>query len=222
MRARLASLLDRLPGRSGRPGPDTGEAGASSFARARELRTPWVRLLTAAGIKTSAEAMASNCEAGGKGEREAAELLAPLADEGWVLLFDRKLPRGGANIDCLAISPRGTVYNLDPKQWSARLRLTAHRGRLYHGNQDVTDRLDGIRYGTRSINALLSVDALPVALMLGPLERGVQLRAAGVRIIAAADACAVLRALDAQQIPCQRGPQFVNVAARLLPSYTRS
>lgn len=225
-RTRLNFLLRRLPGRlssSAGGAGGAGEAGASSFARARALRTPWVRLLTAVGITTRAESLARRCVAGGMGEREAARLLAPLLAEGWVFLYDRRLPRGRANIDILGFGPSGAVYNLDPKKWSAQHRLWVDAGaRLMHGNRNVTARLDGIRHETRTINSLLSVQALSVALMIGPLAPGEQLHIAGVRIIPAADACDVLRALDARQIPRQRGPQFVDVAARLMPSYTRS
>lgn len=200
-----------------------GEAGASSFARARALRTPWVRLLTAIGISTRAERLASKCEAGGKGEQAAAAFLAPLLREGWVFLYDRRFPRGNANVDILAISPRGGVYNLDPKWWSAqaRYRLQVVDGRLMRGERDITGWLDGVRYETKMINRLLSVQAVTVLLMVGDvLAPGERLRVAGVRMIPAADACTYLRALDREQLPRQRGPQFVDVAARLLPSYT--
>lgn len=228
-RARLTRLARTLhlpavarllrPSRTG----GVGEAGASSFARARALRTPWVRLLTAVGISTRAERLASKCEAGGKGEQAAASFLAPLLRDGWVFLYDRRFPRGKANVDILAISPRGTVYNLDPKWWSAqaRYRLRVADGRLLRGERDITDWLDGVRYETKMINRLLSVQAVTVLLMVGDvLAPGERLRVAGVRIIPAADACTYLRALDREQIPRQRGPQFVDVAARLLPSYT--
>lgn len=219
-RARLESLLRRLPVRSGRRYSSAGEAGASSFARARALRTPWVRLLTAVGIITRAERQARRCVAGGTGERMAAKWLRPLLADGWVFLYDRRFPFGKANVDILAISPSGTVYNLDPKMWSARYRLYVLAGRLFHGNRDVTDRLNGIRYETRTINSLLSVQAISVVLMIGPLAPGEQLRVAGVRIIPAADAVDVLRALDREQIPHPRGPHFLDLAARRLPSYT--
>lgn len=231
-RARLTALARRLnlPALSPLRRPSStgaaGEAGASSFARARALRTPWVRLLTAVGISTRAEQLASRCDAGGKGEQAAAAFLAPLAREGWKFLYDRRFPRGNANVDILAISPRGTVYNLDPKQWSAqaRYRLWVDDGRrLMRGNRDITSWLDGVRYETKTINTLLSVQAVTVLLMVGDvLAPGERLRVAGVRMVPAVDACDYLRAVDREQIPRQRGPQFVDLAARLMPSYTRS
>lgn len=231
-RARLAALARRLnlpallPLRRPSSTGEAGEAGASSFARARALRTPWIRLLTAVGISTRAEQLASRCEAGGKGEQAAAAFLAPLAREGWDFLYDRRFPRGNANVDILAISPRGVVYNLDPKWWSARAehRLWVADGRrLMRGQRDITNWLDGVRYETRTINGLLSVQAVTVLLMVGDvLAPGQRLRVAGVRIVPAAEACAYLRALDREHFPRQRGPFFYDLAARLLPSYTRS
>lgn len=217
----LEVLFRRVQGWSRRHVSNEREAGASSFARARALRTPWVRLLTAVGISTRAERLASKCVAGGKGEREAARLLRPLLAEGWVFLYDRRIP--GANVDIVGISARGIVYNLDAKLWSAqaRYRLRVADGRLMRGQRDITDWLDGVLYETRTINRLLSVEALTVLLMVGDtLAPGERLHVAGVRMVAAAEACDYLRALDREQIPRQRGPQFIALAARRLPSYT--
>lgn len=228
-RASLAALARRLnlpallPLRRPSSTGAAGEAGASSLARARALRTPWVRLLTAVGITTKAEQLASRCEAGGKGEQAAAAFLAPLVREGWTFLYDRRFPRGNANVDILAFSPRGAVYNLDPKWWSAqdRYRLWVADGRLMRGQRDITDWLDGVLYETRTINRLLSVQAVTVLLMVGDvLAPGQRLRVAGVRMVPAAEACDYLRALDREHFPRQRGPHFVDLAARLMPSYT--
>lgn len=221
--ARSLNLPARLPLRRPSSTGAAGQAGASSFARARALRTPWVRILTAVGITTRAEQLASRCEAGGKGEQAAAAFLAPLTREGWTFLYDRRLPRGEANIDVLAISPRGTVYNLDPKNWSAqaRYRLWVDGARLMRGQRDITNWLDGVRYETRTINRLLDVQAVTVLLMVGDvLAPGKRLHVAGVRMVPAAEACTYLRAVDRQQIPRQRGRRFVDLAATLMPSYT--
>jgi hypothetical protein len=229
-RARFTPLLRLLPKvprqRTTSSTGAAGQAGASSLARARALRTPWVRLLTAVGISTRAEQLASRCEAGGKGEQAAAAFLAPLNAEGWIFLYDRRFPRGTANVDILAISPRGVVYNLDPKWWSAQARYRlwiADGRRLMRGQRDITDWLDGVRYETKTINRLLSVQAVTVLLMVGDvLAPGERLRVAGVRIVPATEACDYLRALDREHLPRQRGPHFVDLAARLMPSYTGS
>lgn len=174
--------------------PRTG-AGASAAARARQLRTPTVRIVEAFGIRTQAGALADRSEAGGEGERRTAARLAPLGRKGWTLLHDRALPQGNANIDHLAISPTGVVCVLDTKRWSARWPVTARGGRLYHGNRDVTDRLNGLRHETNTVAKTLSVLVVPVVLMDGPQLIGEPLAVDGIRIIAAAQAIPRLRAI---------------------------
>jgi hypothetical protein len=208
--------------RLGRPGrlPRPGTPGASAFARAAELRTPLVRLATALGIRTRAARLADQYEAGGVGEQYVAGLLAELADEGWVFLYDRRLPSGSTNIDILAISPRGHVYVLDPKKMSTRWMVAVDGARLWHGSLDVTDRLNGLRKGARAVQSLLSVQPVPIAIIDGRLANGREYRLNGVRIIPATRACTVLRRLDAERLPRQRPANFADIAARLLPPYT--
>ncbi|MFF0092743.1 nuclease-related domain-containing protein [Streptomyces canus] len=203
------------PGRRPRP----GTPGASALARARELRTPLVRLATALGISTRAEKPAGQYEAGAVGEQRVADILAELAEEGWVFLYDRRLPSGWTNIDILAISPRGHVYVLDPKKMSLRWPVAVGDGRLWHGSLDVTDRLDGLHRGTRAVRSLLCNQARPVAIIDGCLANGRQYRLNGVRIIQADHVCTALRRMDAERLPRQRPANFTDIAARVLPPY---
>ncbi|MFD9903889.1 NERD domain-containing protein [Streptomyces sp. NPDC059063] len=204
-----------------RPRRQAGRPGASCDDRARRLRTPRVRLADALGISTRRGRQADNCQAGAQGERYVATLLTELEAEGWQFLYDRALPHSRANVDVVALSPRGCTYVLDPKQWSARYRLRVHGERLWHGNHDVTERLNGLKYETRTVARLLGVDVVPLAVMIGPLARGFQLRLDGIRIVPADDICAVLRRLDDQRLPHPRRPD-IHTAARLLPPYPRS
>ncbi|MER5697856.1 nuclease-related domain-containing protein [Streptomyces mirabilis] len=220
--AAIAAAAFYVWNRLGQPGrrPKPGTPGASALARAQELRTPLVRLATALNIPTQAAKLADRYEAGANGERYVAGHLAPLQKEGWTLLPDRGFPYGDANVDMLAISPRGTVYVLDAKKWAARHQLRVKDGRLWHGKRDVTDWLGGLHYATRTVGRLLSAQPVPVVVMVGPLKRGVQLRVEGIRIIPAEDVCDALRTLDLQQLRRQRGPYFIDFAARVLPPYT--
>lgn len=197
-----------------------GRPGASAAARARRLRTPAVRIAAALGYSTRRGRLADRYAAGAAGEEYVARLLARLEREGWQFLYDRALPHSDANVDVIAISPRGIVYILDPKQWSARHRLRVVDGRLLHGQRDVTARLGGLKYETRQVARLLDVRPVPVVVMVGALTRGLQLRVDGIRIVPADDVCDVLRRLDAQQAPQQRRPDFMAAAARALPPYT--
>lgn len=195
-------------------------AGASSRARARQLRTPLVRVATAVGIETEAARLADRCEAGAEGEEMVYVLLAELVKAGWTVLPDRALPSGEANVDLLVISPKGVVYNVDAKLWSSRYPLFVQNGRLMHGRLDVTRRLSGLTYETRTLANLLNVRVLSVAAVIGPLPAGAELRVDGVRIIPAADLCSVLRRLDRETIPQQRAAVLVDTAERLLPPKT--
>ncbi|MFG2225358.1 nuclease-related domain-containing protein [Streptomyces sp. NPDC048644] len=195
-------------------------AGASADARARALRTPLVRLAGAVGISTRAGRLADRSAAGAEGERRTARRIAPLTSEGWVILHDRALPRGKANVDHLAISPTGTVLLPDTKRWSAKWRLRVVNGRLLHGSLDVTNRLRGVRHEARIVQQALGVPVTPLVLMDGaPLEGG-ELAVDGIRIVPADRACAVLRGLG--RVPGQRrADDLANAAERLLPPYTK-
>lgn len=192
-------------------------AGASSRARARQLRTPLVRLASAVGIQTEAARLADRCEIGADGEERVAVLLEALVDQGWTVLPDRALPRGEANVDFLVFSPEGGVFNVDAKVMKARYPLTAQDGRLMHGTRDITRRLRGLTYETRTVANLLGVRVLSVAAVIGPLPTGAELRVDGVRIIPAADLCTALRRYNREAIPQQRAAVLIDTARRLLP-----
>ncbi|MFE0541098.1 nuclease-related domain-containing protein [Streptomyces sp. NPDC058891] len=198
--------------------PSSG-AGASAAAKARELRTPLVRLATLFGIETAAERLATRYERGAEGERLVDAMLGPLRAEGWRFLPDLRMPRGGANIDILAFSPLGGVYVLDPKNWSERHRLHKQGGRLFHGGLDVTSRMDSLANQARTVSRLLSVRVVPIAVMVGPLQSGMQIRLDTIRIVPAEDLYDVLRLLDRQYLPHGGQARLVDTATRLLPPY---
>ncbi|MEU1275307.1 nuclease-related domain-containing protein [Streptomyces sp. NPDC005799] len=194
-----------------------GRAGASAAARARQLRTPAVRIAEAFGIPTQAGALAARSEAGAEGERRTAARLAPLALYGWRVLHDRALPRGNANIDHLAVSPRGVVMVLDTKRWSARWPVAVRAGRLLHGGRDVTDRLDGLQHEAATVAATLGVPVIPVVVMDGPALRGEPLELDGIHVIPAEYACNRLRTLAAAHRGY--GRRIADQANRLFPPY---
>ncbi|MDX5570258.1 nuclease-related domain-containing protein [Streptomyces sp. ID05-04B] len=208
--ARIRSWL-----RSRRHGP-----GASAAARARQLRTPAVRLAEALGIPTRRGREAAQWEAGAAGERRTAVRLAALEREGWTVLHDRALPRGRANVDHLAISPRGRVYLPDTKRWSARRPLTVSDGRLLHGHRDVTSRLRGLRHEAQAVARALNIPVRPLAVMDGPPMPANGLVLDGLFIVRADRLCEELRRLDALLQAPHRGPAALAATAdRLLPPY---
>ncbi|MFD5570410.1 nuclease-related domain-containing protein [Streptomyces cadmiisoli] len=202
--------------RGGRP---IEGAGASADARARELRTPLVRLATAAGITTRAEGLARRSEIGAEGERYVADLLEPLTREGWEFFADCALPRGEANVDLLAISPRGLVAVVDAKKWNqSRLRVSGNR--LLHGDRDVSRRMGPLTCEARTVSNLLSVPVVAVAAMVGPMLPGTILRFRGVRLVPAEDVAELLRALDRQHLTTIPASRLADTARRLLPPKT--
>lgn len=201
-------------------------AGASAAARARALRTPLIRLADALNIPTLAGALARRYAAGAAGEKRTARRLAPLTAEGWHVFHDLALPGRRENVDHLLISPGGAVFLPDTKAWSTGHPVQVRAGRLLHGEQDVTRRLDGLHRETADVSRRLGVPVTPLVVMdgaplIGPHGRGAsQLELHGLRIIPADRLAAYLR--DRARIPGQRRP--ADLAAdvkRHLPAYTR-
>jgi len=188
LRSLTARIRSRIPVRG-------GGAGASAAARARQLRTPAVRIAEALGIRTQAGALATRSKIGAEGERRTAARLAPLALAGWRIWHDRALPYGRANVDHLAITPRGVVLVLDTKRWSARRPVSVSGGRLWHGTRDVTGRLDGLRHEASTVAQVLGVPVIPVVVMDGPDVQGEPLELDGIHIVPARAVCTRLRVL---------------------------
>lgn len=197
-------------------------AGASAAARARQLRTPTVRIADRLGIPTQRSRQAGHWAAGAEGERRTAERLRALESEGWTVLHDRALPRGRANVDHLVISPHGRVYLPDTKRWSGRWPVTVQGGRLFHGARDVTRRLDGLHHESATVADVLGVPVLPLVAMDGPPLPETGLIFDGLLIVPAERLCARLRLLDATDTSPQRPhAQLAAAAERLLPVYTQ-
>ncbi|MFB7496066.1 nuclease-related domain-containing protein [Streptomyces sp. NPDC056161] len=201
-------------------------AGASAEARARALRTPLVLLADALGIRTRAGTLAANSKAGAAGERRTARRVAPLAREGWKIFHDLAIPGRRENVDHLLISPVGAVFLPDSKRWSARFPLKVRGGRLFHGDRDVTARLDGLHRETAAVSRILGVPVTPLVVMdgaplLGPHGRpATKLEFRGLRIIPADHLTAHLR--GQARIPGQRRAADLAAAVeRDLPAYTR-
>jgi len=97
-------------------------------------------------------------DTGADGEVRTAEVLAPLAAEGFVLLHDLRVPNSRANIDHVVIGPPG-VFVVETKNYGGRLRVQSGElivnGRRRTGVIDqvtrqagvVSSALDGIHVG---------------------------------------------------------------------------
>ncbi|MER6607361.1 nuclease-related domain-containing protein [Streptomyces sp. NPDC000927] len=205
-----------------RPQRRTPGAGASAEARARQLRTPAVRIASAIGIPTQRGQEAGRYAVAAEAEKRTADRIDPLRREGWVVLHDLALPSGRANVDHLAISPSGVVIVLDTKRWSARYPapVRARGGRLLHGDRDVTDRLRGLRHETSTVSRILGVQAIPLVVMDGARIEGGELVFDGIRIVPAERAPAVLRSIGSARTS-RDARALADAAARHFPPYTR-
>jgi len=109
-----------------------------------------------------AEALARRHAAGDDGETVVRGLLAPLEGQGWRVLHRRRWPgTRRADIDHLVVGPGG-VFVLDSKNWRGDIRLSG--GRLWQGDDDVSDRLQGLT------DQLTAVEGALVDHGLAPLE----------------------------------------------------
>ncbi|MFF4661968.1 nuclease-related domain-containing protein [Streptomyces sp. NPDC001282] len=199
-----------------------GGAGASAAARARQLRTPSVRIAEALNIPTQRGQEAGRYAVAAEAEKRTAARINPLRREGWVVLHDLALPSGRANVDHLAISPSGVVIVLDTKRWSARYPapVRARGGRLLHGDRDVTDRLRGLRHETSTVSRILGVQAIPLVVMDGARIEGGELTYDGIRIIPAERAPAVLRSIGSTRTS-RDAQALAALATSHFPPYTR-
>ena len=88
------------------------------------LRLPFESLVWAKGIE---------------GERKAAEYLAPLEADGFIVLNNRRIPGSKGDIDHIVIGPTG-IFPIETKNWSGRLAV--RNDRLFVGEQDRTWALE--------------------------------------------------------------------------------
>lgn len=110
---------------------------------------------------------AARFDRGDQGEAYVRELLAPLEVEGWRLLHRRQWPGSrSADIDHLLIGPGGVVV-LDTKNWRGHVRLAS--GRLFRGQDDASDALDGLLAQISAIEDVMSESGLAPLEVVGSL-----------------------------------------------------
>lgn len=105
---------------------------------------------------------AARYDRGDDGEEHVRRLLQPLESEGWGVLHRRRWPgTSRSDIDHLLIGPGGVVV-LDTKNWRGHVRLAS--GRLFQGQADVSDALDGL------LAQIFAVEEVMSETQLAPLE----------------------------------------------------
>ncbi|MGB3910238.1 MAG: UvrD-helicase domain-containing protein [Pseudolysinimonas sp.] len=91
------------------------------------------------------EQMVANYHAAAASERRLEKTLAPLRNHGYHVLADRQWPGSRkAQVDFLVVGPSG-VFIVDAKSWrDVRIQRTGEGTRVFQGDDDVTDRFDGL------------------------------------------------------------------------------
>jgi hypothetical protein len=131
-------------------------AGHSAADEAARLRAEAEQ---AAYIAQTKQELARNYEAAAASERWLSRTLNPLEARGYKILEDRKWPGSKkAQVDFVLVGPSG-VYLVDAKSWAG---VRIENGRLYQGQDDVTDRFDGITsLGALTEEALADIGVAP-------------------------------------------------------------
>lgn len=139
-------------------------------------------------VASSAAIDAACWERGAAGEEVTARLLAPLADLGWTVLHDRRVPGSPANIDHLAIGGKG-IFLIDTKAWRGELKLLGD-GRFWYGPVALDDILAQTRWQADEVELRLQrrlhepVDVQPVLCLHGPRLPSDSLRLCDVVVVA--------------------------------------
>lgn len=101
---------------------------------------------------------------GAAGEERLGKGLDRLASDTVQLLHDRRIPKGKANIDHIAVTAGG-VYVIDAKKYRGRPRLKVEGGlfrpreeRLLVGSRDCTKLVDGVLRQVDVVRALLGIE----------------------------------------------------------------
>jgi hypothetical protein len=91
------------------------------------------------------ERMVANYHAAAASERRLEQTLSPLRNQGFHVLADRQWPGSRrAQVDFLVVGPSG-VFIVDAKSWrDVRVERTNSGPRVFQGDDDVTDRFDGL------------------------------------------------------------------------------
>ncbi|MER5302218.1 nuclease-related domain-containing protein [Streptomyces lasiicapitis] len=211
-------------------------AQAQADAKLREAQPTglFARIKAALGLSAApsaaAQAEAARWAAGAEGERRTADLVHPLAEEGWFGLFDRHIPDlDSANADIVLVSPSGEVVVIDAKLWHRRAEVRAVNGRLFHGETDYGDALRSVLVETsrieRSLHEVLSRRSGSRALRVTPLiamhnapVAGGGFTLDGVQIVPADQLRALLRKMAGRPDPVWAA-YVAGLAEQLLPRY---
>ncbi|NMO23196.1 NERD domain-containing protein [Pyxidicoccus fallax] len=124
-------MMRRDTGR--RPGQSARER-QQALASADPVMTVLARQL---GINTAEQAW----DAGARGEQHVGRLLNPLRADGWFVMHDLKVSRGGTNVDHLAIGPSG-VFVIDTKNVQGSVWVGGPNIKVNGFSKDYVEKLE--------------------------------------------------------------------------------
>lgn len=149
--------------------PEMGIAGASArreferrkSSREERIRSKHPRLGGLIVAMTDEPQSTTAWRTGATGEEVIGRRLDGLASDRLRLLHDRRIPNSRANIDHLAVTPRG-IWVIDAKKYRGRPRLEIQGGivrprveRLVVGSRDCTRLVDGVLKQVDVVNSHL-------------------------------------------------------------------
>jgi hypothetical protein len=138
------------------------------------------------------ERMVANYHAASVSERRLEQTLGPLRNQGFHVLADRQWPGSRkAQVDFLVVGPPG-VFIVDAKSWrDVQVRREGAGTRVFQGDDDVTDRFDGlISLGETIADILADVGLAPGevhTLAVFTNRRDLRATVSGVELMSEAD-----------------------------------
>lgn len=118
---------------------------------------------------------------GAEGERLTEDSLAGIAEEGYVLLHDRRIPGGQANIDHVVIGPTG-VYIVETKHYSGRVVIS--RGAVLYNGRSMDRAVDQSWREAAAVEAALGERLRDLGVRVRPIVciQGADLELEGWRV----------------------------------------
>jgi hypothetical protein len=139
---------------------------------------------------------------GGAGERFVAQLLDPLAEQGWGVEHDLPVRGATGNLNHVVIGPPG-IFAIDVRHYLGRLRLSRD-GLLWHGRTFLLPTLSATRSKADRLQDRIGapdVWVVPIVAVLGGMVPGRQVTSMGVTVVPARRLPDLLRSLPPTLTP---------------------
>lgn len=172
------------------------------------------------------EQMVANYHAAAASERRLEKTLSPLRNQGFHVLADRQWPGSRkAQVDFLVVGPPG-VFIVDAKSWrDVRVERTNQGTRVLQGDDDVTDRFDGlVSLGDTIADILSDVGLAPGevhTLAVFTNRRDLKATVGGVQLMSEADVVTSILSAG-RRLPEVEVERVLRALMEACPPYTAS